>query len=400
MTEMPRPAWHACAKHGGRSIGGWRPAPTRVRRCGRLGVCGPRRRRPRRCGPCRAALGRRRTATTRRAACARPCRTASTGFGSPRPICAVGANRAADRTGTATLTLRGGRWRLVFTEPGRSVRTGTNAGTALRTAWATTTGAHATQAYVSIPAVQGDGGASHSTSGRPPTWPRHSARPPGRLATHGGGSDDEDRGVRGPRRAWSRSPDAGPRRSPRWPPRQRAFRQGQRAHRLRALRRRREQRPAAARRHLPLPGRPPALYASSTRAQRGAFALVLVTQRGSASRSNAAVPQVVIDLVRRSTRTAPTCCTWLAPHGLHRSKPKPAAPRFPRVLAPLGGHAELRAIRTAPWCAGWTLERRPGSDTAARVDLMAGPRPWRRAEGHRALGDRSAAMGRGAALGA
>ena len=68
---------------------------------------------------------------------------------------AVGANRAADRTGTATLTLRGGRWRLVFTEPGRSVRTGTYAGTALRTAWATD-GRTRDEAYLSI-AVQGDG---------------------------------------------------------------------------------------------------------------------------------------------------------------------------------------------------------------------------------------------------
>jgi TRAP-type C4-dicarboxylate transport system substrate-binding protein len=68
---------------------------------------------------------------------------------------AVGANRAGDRTGTATLTLRGGRWRLVFTEPGRSVRTGTYAGTALRTAWATD-GSTRDEAYVSI-AVRDDG---------------------------------------------------------------------------------------------------------------------------------------------------------------------------------------------------------------------------------------------------
>jgi hypothetical protein len=68
---------------------------------------------------------------------------------------AVGANRAGDRTGTATLTLRGGRWRLVFSEPGRSVRTGTYAGTALRTAWATD-GSTRDQAYVSI-AVRDDG---------------------------------------------------------------------------------------------------------------------------------------------------------------------------------------------------------------------------------------------------
>jgi TRAP-type C4-dicarboxylate transport system substrate-binding protein len=68
---------------------------------------------------------------------------------------AVGANRAGDRTGTATLTLRDGRWRLVFTEPGRSVGTGTYAGTALRTAWATD-GSTRDEAYVSI-AVRDDG---------------------------------------------------------------------------------------------------------------------------------------------------------------------------------------------------------------------------------------------------
>jgi hypothetical protein len=68
---------------------------------------------------------------------------------------AAGANRAGDRTGTATLTLRDGRWRLVFTEPGRSVRTGTYAGTALRTAWATD-GSTRDEAYVSI-AVRDDG---------------------------------------------------------------------------------------------------------------------------------------------------------------------------------------------------------------------------------------------------
>jgi TRAP-type transport system periplasmic protein len=68
---------------------------------------------------------------------------------------AAGANRAGDRTGTATLTLRGGRWRLVFTEPGRSVRTGTYAGTALRTAWATD-GSTRDEAYVSV-VVREDG---------------------------------------------------------------------------------------------------------------------------------------------------------------------------------------------------------------------------------------------------
>jgi TRAP-type C4-dicarboxylate transport system substrate-binding protein len=50
---------------------------------------------------------------------------------------AAGANQAGDRPGTATLTLRGGHWRLVLTEPGRDVRSGTYAGAALRTAWAT-----------------------------------------------------------------------------------------------------------------------------------------------------------------------------------------------------------------------------------------------------------------------
>jgi TRAP-type transport system periplasmic protein len=49
--------------------------------------------------------------------------------------------RAADATdspGTATLTLRRGRWRLEFTEPGRYVERGTYTGSALRTTFLTT----------------------------------------------------------------------------------------------------------------------------------------------------------------------------------------------------------------------------------------------------------------------
>lgn len=61
----------------------------------------------------------------------------------------AGANDAGDRTGTATLTLSAGRWRLVFTEPGRDVRSGSYAGTPLRTAWATL-GHGGAEAYVSI----------------------------------------------------------------------------------------------------------------------------------------------------------------------------------------------------------------------------------------------------------
>ena len=87
VTELPRAARHACAKRGGRSTAGWKPAPTRAQRCGRSGVYGPRRRRPCRCGRCPAARGRRRSATPR-AACPRPCLTASTGCRSPTRICA------------------------------------------------------------------------------------------------------------------------------------------------------------------------------------------------------------------------------------------------------------------------------------------------------------------------
>jgi TRAP-type C4-dicarboxylate transport system substrate-binding protein len=72
-----------------------------------------------------------------------------------RDLRAAGANRASDRAGTATLTLRDGRWRLVFTEPGHSVSTGTYAGTALRTAWATD-GRTRDEAYLSI-VVRRDG---------------------------------------------------------------------------------------------------------------------------------------------------------------------------------------------------------------------------------------------------
>jgi TRAP-type C4-dicarboxylate transport system substrate-binding protein len=53
-----------------------------------------------------------------------------------RDLRAAEARGAGVRAGLATLTLRGGRWRLVFTEPGRTVQTGTYAGTPLRTTWA------------------------------------------------------------------------------------------------------------------------------------------------------------------------------------------------------------------------------------------------------------------------
>ncbi|MDX6719231.1 MAG: TRAP-type transport system periplasmic protein [Solirubrobacteraceae bacterium] len=62
---------------------------------------------------------------------------------------AAGDARASDRTGTATLTLRRGRWRLAFTEPPGDARSGTYAGTPLRTAWATD-GSGRDEAYFSI----------------------------------------------------------------------------------------------------------------------------------------------------------------------------------------------------------------------------------------------------------
>ena len=70
---------------------------------------------------------------------------------------AAGADATGDRTGIATLTLRGGRWRLRWSEPPGSGSTGTYAGTPLRTAWTLGRGAHRDEAYVSIAA--GPGGA-------------------------------------------------------------------------------------------------------------------------------------------------------------------------------------------------------------------------------------------------
>ena len=57
--------------------------------------------------------------------------------------------RPAGRPGTATLTLRNGRWRLELREPGRTVQRGMYAGPALRTTW-TYDGAQPSTSYVSI----------------------------------------------------------------------------------------------------------------------------------------------------------------------------------------------------------------------------------------------------------
>jgi len=62
----------------------------------------------------------------------------------------AGANGIADRPGVATLTMRGGHWRLVLTEPGDRVETGTYAGTPSRTAWASEGPAGRDEAYMSI----------------------------------------------------------------------------------------------------------------------------------------------------------------------------------------------------------------------------------------------------------
>jgi TRAP-type C4-dicarboxylate transport system substrate-binding protein len=87
-----------------------------------------------------------------RSAAARPCNPQlrptdrSRGVRSPLPdgvyrlrITAGDLRRAGaestDQPGTATLTLRHGRWRTVITEPGRYTEEGTYAGTPLRTAW-------------------------------------------------------------------------------------------------------------------------------------------------------------------------------------------------------------------------------------------------------------------------
>jgi hypothetical protein len=62
-----------------------------------------------------------------------------------------------DRTGVVTLTLRGGRWQLVFTEPARATRAGTYAGTAARTVWQSAGPAGRDEAYVSIAVDRGGG---------------------------------------------------------------------------------------------------------------------------------------------------------------------------------------------------------------------------------------------------
>ena len=71
-------------------------------------------------------------------------------------LAAAGAD-PDDRTGVVTLTLRGGRWRLVFTEPARAVREGTYAGTVPRTVWQSAGPAGRDEAYVSV-AVDAAGG--------------------------------------------------------------------------------------------------------------------------------------------------------------------------------------------------------------------------------------------------
>jgi TRAP-type C4-dicarboxylate transport system substrate-binding protein len=66
------------------------------------------------------------------------------------------AHRAGNRAGTATLTLRHGRWRLSLSEPGRTLQTGTYAGRPLRTTWAYD-GSCRNESYVSV-VVGRDGG--------------------------------------------------------------------------------------------------------------------------------------------------------------------------------------------------------------------------------------------------
>ena len=61
----------------------------------------------------------------------------------------AGAHRAGNRSGTATLTLRRGRWRLLLSEPGRALQSGTYAGTPLRTTWAYD-GSRRNESYVSV----------------------------------------------------------------------------------------------------------------------------------------------------------------------------------------------------------------------------------------------------------
>lgn len=59
------------------------------------------------------------------------------------------AHRAGNRAGTATLTLRRGRWRLLLSEPGRTLQSGTYAGPPLRTTWAYD-GSRRNESYVSV----------------------------------------------------------------------------------------------------------------------------------------------------------------------------------------------------------------------------------------------------------
>lgn len=66
------------------------------------------------------------------------------------------AHRAGNRAGTATLTLRRGRWRLLMSEPGRTLQSGTYAGMPLRTTWAYD-GSRRNESYVSV-VVGRDGG--------------------------------------------------------------------------------------------------------------------------------------------------------------------------------------------------------------------------------------------------
>jgi len=68
----------------------------------------------------------------------------------------AGAHRAGDRAGTATLTLRRGRWRLLLSEPGRTLQSGSYAGTPLRTTWAYD-GSRRNESYMSV-VVGRDGG--------------------------------------------------------------------------------------------------------------------------------------------------------------------------------------------------------------------------------------------------
>jgi Bacterial extracellular solute-binding protein, family 7 len=68
----------------------------------------------------------------------------------------AGAHRARNRAGTATLTLRGGHWRLLFSEPGHTLERGTYAGTLPRTTWAYD-GGRRDESYVSV-VVGRDGG--------------------------------------------------------------------------------------------------------------------------------------------------------------------------------------------------------------------------------------------------